>query len=263
MRCLLKETGKIQNMDNLIEEELRAAFGYGEEDLIAEFDQAASQMEESDRVPPEGEFEKIMSRVRELEEEKKKDSKKVVRLKKVGKIGLLVAVLGCVLLGTGIGVSGKRAYEYSLRASEKGNSVWNNTDYLKPEYKVEEAYQEIYDKLGIDVLRLVYIPEGMKFSDLFLGDGYARIEFRCNEKYIYFIQAQYPVENSGGTKTDCEEVKNTYNKLLKKDLLIEKNLLPNKEIEYFTEFAIDKTYYYLVGVISEEEFEKILHKIYY
>ena len=258
----MKETGKNQEIDNLIEEEMRNAFGYGSEKLIADFDAAAEQMDESDCTPPKGEFERIVARVDEIEAEEKKSSKKVVRLRRVGKVGLLVAILGCVLMGTGIGASGKRAYEYELRASNQGKSyVWNNTENLEPIYEVEEAYQKIKDELGVDVLRLVYIPEKIELSNLILGDGYTRMDFTCDENYIYFIQSQYPVENSGNTATDCEKVKTVYNKALKLNLLIKKNSISDNRVEYFTEFTIDKTYYYLIGVISEEEFEDILIKI--
>lgn len=258
----MKETGKNQEIDNLIAEEMRTAFGYGKDHLIEEFDKAAMQMDEADRVPPEGEFEKIAAKVHAFDEEKKKSSKKVVRLKRVGKAGLLVAILGCVVLG--IGASGKRYYEYGIRTSNEGRSeVWNNIGNLEANYELDEAYEKIKETLGLDVLKLMYIPQEMELTKLVLSDGFARMEFAYNKNYIYFVQAQYPVENSGNTETDCEEVKKVYNKVLKTELLIEKNLLPNKEVEYFTEFTINKTYYYLIGVISEEKFEEILKRINY
>ena len=258
----MKETGKNQEIDNLIEEEMRKAFGYGSENLIADFDAAAEQMDESDCTPPKGEVERIVARVDEIEAEEKKSSKKVVRLRRVGKVGLLVAILGCVLMGTGIGASGKRAYEYELRDSNLGNgNVWNNTGNLETEYEVDKAYQEIYDKLGINVLKLLYIPEKMKLTELSFGDGYARMEFTCDNKYIYFIQSQDPVENSGSTASDCKESQSVYNKILKQNLIIKENIISNNKMELSSEFAIDKTYYYIAGVISEKEFEDILEKI--
>ena len=50
----MKESGKNQEIDNLIEEEMRTAFGYGKDSLIAEFDQAAEELDDSDRIPPDG-----------------------------------------------------------------------------------------------------------------------------------------------------------------------------------------------------------------
>ena len=258
----MKETGKNQEIDNLIEEEMRNAFGYGSEDLIADFDAAAEQMDESDCTPPKGEFERIVARVDEIEAEEKKSSKKVVRLRRVGKVGLLVAILGCVLMGTGIGASGKRAYEYELRASNQEKSiVGNNTGNLEAEYKLDEAYDEIKKRLGIDSLQLIRIPEKMKITELIFGEGYARMEFTREDGYIYFVQSQYPYENSSNTISDRKAVKNVFNKGLNKNLEIKENLLINNEVEYSTEFTIDKTYYYLAGVVSEEEFELMLIKI--
>lgn len=258
----MKETGKNQEIDNLIEEEMRNAFGYGSENLIADFDAAAEQMDESDCTPPKGEFERIVARVDEIEAEEKKSSKKVVRLRRVGKVGLLVAILGCVLMGTGIGASGKRAYEYELRASNQGKSnVWNNAENMGAEVDIDEAYIKIKETLGLNALRLIRIPEEMKLTRLLFGEGYARMEFTRNNGYIYFIQSQYPFENSSGTVSDREEVKSVYNNALNKDLVIDKNTLSDKRVEYSSEFSIDNTYYYLTGVVSEEEFELLLKKI--
>ena len=258
----MKETGKNQEIDNLIEEEMRNAFGYGSENLIADFDAAAEQMDESDCTPPKGEFERIVARVDEIEAEEKKSSKKVVRLRRVGKVGLLVAILGCVLMGTGIGASGKRAYEYGLRKSNQVKSnIWNNTDNLESNYEIDDAYLKIKEEVGMDSLKLVYIPIGMNLSTLLLDDGYARMEFIKDDNYVYFIQSQYPVENSGSTISDRDYVKSIYNKALNKDLDINKNVLPNKNIEFSTEFVIDKTYYYLTVVIAESEFEQVIKKL--
>lgn len=260
----MKETGKNQEIDNLIEEEMRNAFGYGSENLIADFDAAAEQMDESDCTPPKGEFEKIVARVDEIEAEEKKSSKKVVRLRRVGKVGLLVAILGCVLMGTGIGASGKRAYEYELRDSNLGNgNVWNNTGNLETGYEVDEAYQKIKENLGIDSLRLIRVPQKMKLTGLELAEGYARMEFTRDGGYIYFVQSQHPVESSGSTISDCEEVGSVFNKWLDRDLKIEKNKLSNNVVEFSSEFVIDKTYYHLTAVVRQEEFEQILKRISY
>lgn len=260
----MKETGKNQEIDNLIAEEMRTAFGYGKDHLIEEFDEAAMQMDETDRIPPEGEFEKIAAKVHAFDEEKKKSSKKVVRLKRVGKVGLLVAILGCVVLGTGIGASGKRYYEYKIKSSMNGRgSNWNNAEYIETEIDVDEAYKKIEAELGMDTIRLIRIPEGMTLENLSIGEGYARMEFTRDQNYVYFLQSQYPVENTGNTISDRVEVKCVYNRSLDKNLTINKNVLPNKTIEYSTEFGIDKSYYYLVGVVSEKEFEQMVKKVNY
>lgn len=257
----MKETGKNQEIDNLIAEEMRTAFGYGKDHLIEEFDEAAMQMDETDRVPPEGEFEKIAAEVHTFDEEKKKSSKKVVRLKRVGKAGLLVAILGCVVLGTGIGASGKRYYEYGIITTARGkDSSWNNVEYVDSEIDIEKAYLEIKEKLGMDSLHLIRIPQGMKLTGLIIGEGYSRMEFTCDDGYAYFVQSQHPVESSGNTISDCEEIKSIYNRGLDKSLAIKKNKLPDR-VEYSSDFVIDKTYYQLTAAIGQEEFEQILKKI--
>ncbi len=56
---------------------------------------------------------------------------------------------------------GKRNYTYvsEVRDGEKTDIVWNNQEnYISDEGKLMEAYDEIKEKLGINVLKINYLP---------------------------------------------------------------------------------------------------------
>ena len=101
-----------QEEDKLIQQKLQEAFGYTDEQLAAQLDQAAAEYAahpELNLTPPKGEFEKILAMAAQDEtQDKKEDDHKVIRLKKVMKPMILVATVGAILLGTGMMASGRR-----------------------------------------------------------------------------------------------------------------------------------------------------------
>lgn len=134
--------------DNFITQKLEEAFGYSDEQLVKEFDEAAAQAAQQPNpklMPPEDEFQKIMERV---EREKRKE-RKTARIKRIWRPLLVAALLGGVVLGSGIGVSGNRELEYGIR--ERGNSdiIFVNVDDIDEQSKLELIYEEMEEKLGI------------------------------------------------------------------------------------------------------------------
>ena len=49
----------------------------------------------------------------------------------------------------------------------------------------EEAYNLIEKELGIQPLKLGYIPSDMYFLDVYIKDGYARLCFTYNDEFVY------------------------------------------------------------------------------
>lgn len=249
-----------QTDDMVITQKLEEAFGYSDQQLFEEFEQAAAQAAEHpdpQLTPPEDEFQKIMARV----EADKAAEKKVLRLKKVMKPLLVAAALGTVVLGTGIGVSGKREFEYWVREKDGGEVVFNNVDGFGEEEKAKSAYEQIGKQLGIEVLELVYLPSGTKYSDLNIVNGVARMEFKYENGFIHFYQILMEKDNSADYISDRTTYKTIYNRYLDKNISIYKNKLEDNLLEFSAQFINDKAYYYLSGVMSEEEFKKVVKNI--
>ena len=96
-----------------------------------------------------------------------------------------------------------------MESGERGRIVWNNQDdYISDVGNLEKAYEQIRDELGIPVLRLNYIPEGMYLSSLDIKDGQVKMEFVYKGNRVYMFEVTYPVTDSGAYYSDCEEYKN-------------------------------------------------------
>lgn len=251
-----------QTDDIFITQKLEEAFGYSDEQLLEEFERAAAQAAEHPDprlTPPEGEFQKIMARV----EEDKKAEKKVLRLKKVMRPLLVAAVLGTVVLGTGIGVSGKREFEYWVRERDEAEIVFNNAEGVSEDKKIEAAYDEIKEKMGIRVAEFLYLPKGTVFNTLSLGKDRARVELTYDNHYIHYCLILKGAESSEGYSSDREIYKEIYNRYLDNNISIYKNELTSGEVEFGAQWMDGNAHYVIEGIIDETEFTKILEKLNY
>lgn len=294
-----READSYQTEDKKIELLLQEAYGYSDEQLLEELEKAeaeaqSAKMEEqtsSLQAPPD-EFETILAKmkergiqpqlekelsdsdplkfaepddkVRSAETEEPERPPEMARphrtSKTVWRVLIAAAIAGSLLLATGIGVGGRRALEYKadVRDGQGSNIAWNNESENVILHNEEEAYQEIEEKLGIPVLKLKYRPEGMKFEQAFIQDGFAIIEFSYKEKIVHVIQAMGTDVNSDNISSDRTEYTSVYNSWLDKDIAIEKGAAAN---EYSAAYKEDKRYYYIEGIMEEDEFIKMIEKM--
>ena len=173
---------------------------------------------------------------------------------------LAAALAGTLLWATGIGVSGRKTLEYKqdVREGKSSDIAWDNEEANYTEVDSEdEAYKIIGEKLGIPVLKLGYRPEGMEFKRLILEENFAFLEFEYNEKKIHLIESSRFNENSDALSSDRKEYIEVENEWLDRKLRIEKNLNTEKELEYSLTLEQDKNFYYLEGIVTEEEFKQV------
>lgn len=258
----MKKSKQNQQLDNLIGQKLAESFGYSDEQLIAEFDRVAAEPEDPENPEPEAPtdtFEKILARM----DAEDKSKRKVIRIERTAKVMILVAALAVAVLSTGVAASGKRGFKYSAREAGVGNEwvVWNNTGNFEVQGSEEGAYQRIGEELGINVLQIMDKPKGMRFKQLEIYRGYARMEFVYEDQYTYLTQTQRSVEHSIGAASDLEEDIKVFNRQLKQDLVIKKNTLENGDIEFSTEFVYEKAGYRLAGIMEEQEFKEMVKKV--
>lgn len=262
----MKKQERNPSEENLIGKKIAEAFGYGDEQLMAEYDRAAAEIADSNHQEPEipeDTFDKIMARL-QIEEEEAVKKRKIIRIERVVKTALLVSVLGAAILSSGVAASGKRSFEFKQKmVDEQGRNVIISNDDTLAEGYVEEAYQKIRDTLGIEVLQLAYVPQEMKFHELEINQGVAKMEFLYNGKSIYFVQSLYSVESVANTISDRGAQEKVHNTILGKDLFIHKNIVNQEKEEFSSTFVHEKAYYSLEGIIEEEEFKMILRKIAY
>ena len=179
--------------DQKISECLREAFGYSDDQLLKQLDQANETFKDVNFTGAEDRLMKrFLARKAELEketasqtptlvpqnesaniqiaeelpkktvtviseaEEKKKNEKKVIRFgkKKVLATAALVAVIAGMLGGTAVG---KKSYFLKVRRNEATISLDNDKN-MPSNSKLEQAYEALESELGLPVLKLGYIP---------------------------------------------------------------------------------------------------------
>ena len=192
--------------------------------------------------------------------------KKRVLFKKKKKVLLLVAAVAVLGAGTTLVAQGKREYglEQYPKEGEKHFIINHNSTYkILNDGKLNDAYEEIEKKLGIEVMILNDIPTEMKFMNLLIDDKHAVLEFTYKGNIIYFKEVKSLEDNeiSGIIASDRKESEQVYNDWLDKDISVEKNLLENGIIEYSARFKMEDSFYYLSGIMQHDEFISIVKSI--
>ena len=259
-----------QEEDKLIQQKLQEAFGYTDEQLAAQLDQAAAEYAahpELNLTPPKGEFEKILAMAAQDEkqetQDKKEDGHKVIRLKKVMKPMILVATVGAILLGTGMMASGRRYYRFWGENRGKGEIVFNNVEVVDGDDSLDHAYKMVEEQTGIAIPQLFYIPEDLIYEQTVIEDGVVRLEFSYKDGYLYYQQISKENANSTGYNSDRNPYKTVHNRYLNKDIAVYKNAIDDSKSEFGAYYIEGNAIYYIVGLMDETDFETIIKNISY
>lgn len=248
------------NQNIIMQRKLEKICGLSDEQILREFEKAQKNTCPLPiKPPPADEFERICRRV-EAERRKMLTAPQRVKWKRVAAVGLLAAAL----TGSGCFVAlGKKSYFY--REREAGGGVVLNNDSNKVSEGDEElAYQKIEQILEQKPIRFGYRPYKMKFSEIVIEDGMAKLRFVLGKQNIYMIQSKYETEVSYQYRSDLVQQENTvFNKWIGRDLKIYSEVLSNGEMRYETTFIDDGVYYRFTADIDEEEFIKIIENLTY
>lgn len=176
----------------------------------------------------------------------------------------VAAGIAIFTLRPGIDVMGKRNYTYvsEVRDGEKTDIVWNNQEnYISDEGKLMEAYDEIKEKLGINVLKINYLPSNVILSKVSIDAGQARLTFSYKNNYIYVLEVLYSKNNSGSRFSDGESYIMVFNEWLNRDISVQKVEQGNDQYEYSSYLEVDNAYYYIHGAMDEHEFINIIENL--
>ena len=269
-----------KNEDQKISRCLQEAFGYTDEQLLKQLDQANETLKDvtfdgaEDRImkkimarkaefekqtsAPEPETERNITLVKADTEDRK--GKKIVRFgkKKVLATVALVAVIAGMLGGTAVGKK-----NYFLRRTEtiSPRYILDNDKNKMDISKTEGAYQKIKDKLEIPVLKMRYYPQGFDFVGMDITAGKAKMQFLYRDKIISFIQEEKEKSASMALEADRMYEKKIYNEWLGCDIEYHENILSEEESEFEMLFIKNNIYYYMIGTLPEEEFKNILKNL--
>ena len=285
--------------DQKISECLREAFGYSDDQLLKQLDQANETFKDVNFTGAEDRLMKrFLARKAELEEEnasqtptlvlqnesaniqiaeelprktvtviseaeeKKKNEKRVIRFgkKKVLATAALVAVIAGMLGGTAIG---KRSHFF--RHSEKiSNTIVVDNDNNKAEdSKLENAYTDIADKFEDATLKLKYYPQNMHYESHQIYKDEAQINFIYGDKTFTVYMIKNDESTSVNFESDRKNKKIIFNKWLNKDIVYAENVLEDQKTEYEAMIIVNNVVYYIIGTMPESEFEEILKNLIY
>lgn len=277
--------------DQKISECLREAFGYSDDQLLKQLDQANETFKDVNFTGAEDRLMKrFLARKAELEketasqtptlvpqnesaniqiaeelpkktvtviseaEEKKKNEKKVIRFgkKKVLATAALVAVIAGMLGGTAIG---KKSYFF--RKSENSLEIFLDNDKNKSgSSRWETTYDLIKNQQDIPLLSLGYIPDNMVVDGYDVYEDGAEIRFIYQGKFIYFTQRKKEMTSSAGTKSDRKIKESIENKCLNEKIGYYVNDLDDGTQECSAIITINNYYYIFMVVFKRKNLEK-------
>ncbi|MCI7263511.1 MAG: DUF4367 domain-containing protein [Clostridiaceae bacterium] len=277
------------DLDRLV----RQAFGVDEDQLMHDFLLAQTEIRE-DQIPPEPEdgFDQLIKKMEERGIRPKYVNAKLAglhlapssdtsqgektsgeitavhnhkprRLKTIIKVALIAAVLMAMVLGMGMTARARKRYTYNVTERELSgvDIIYNKGNITTQEDILSDAYRKIQEELGIDVLKLSYIPKDMFLEKVSINNTRAKMVFEYKGNYFYVIQ-QIRLNGSSFNKlSDRKTYKKIYNDWLKKDLMIEKNETETGENEFQIQIIEKDAYYSVEGIIEDMEFQEIAKNI--
>ena len=284
--------------DQKISECLREAFGYSDDQLLKQLDQANETFKDVNFTGAEDRLMKrFLARKAELEketasqtptlvpqnesaniqiaeelpkktvtviseaEEKKKNEKKVIRFgkKKVLATAALVAVIAGMLGGTGVG---KKSYFFRRFTNSEPVIYMDNDKNKKQNSQLETAYTEIKSKLKVPLLKLNYCPENMHFEKYIVYDeSEVELIFSYGTNIVRILQMQNNESASANMDSDRQKKDTVYNKWIKKDIDYSSNISEDGQTEYETVLFEKGGIYYLFGTMPEEEYKMTLENL--
>ncbi len=209
-------------------------------------------------------------KIMEREAREERDGK-IIRKKK--RIRMFIGLAAALVMAMGVGVTSMGGPERVIRMMKKmvGDREVvqydsNENNLTSVEESEENAYQEIADKYGMEPVRIVTQLEGFKFENFQFDETLQTAEL-CysykNEKFIYFINTSYRDASWG---VDIEDkIIDRYSKEVKgcsisiKEYDVDKINIP----QYSANFKYRGIEYFLVGMMSREEFEGILNNLFF
>ena len=282
--------------DNLIDEVIRAAYGFSDEQLQAELDEAKLHPDTFPELKiPEDEFETILRKMQErgikphmseggrntdtavpiaahmdngdigtsLPHRTADSRRKKITFHRMRKVLLVAAVLAVAGVGFSMNAVGKSATKYHVVNGEKNNIKLNNVKEIDDFKDITEAYAKIEKVLDIPALKLGYMPSDMEFDSLIVSEKYGIIRFTYYEQYLRVYQLGVGVEEHGLEGEDNQQrIADKYNPWLNKDIEVYEEISENGDKRYNANIKMNTASYYISGVLDKNEFLKIIEGLY-
>lgn len=154
----------------------------------------------------------------------------------------------------------------SIEGREVDKITSGDDNYTSVKAKEEDAYQQVKDTFGSDVVRLVPCIEGLRFKTSVIDNEIqtAEMYYSLNKKNIsYFINASY-ADTSWGVDIEDELVSSWTENIKGCNIDIKEYVVEDLNASKYTAiFEYKGLEYYLCGSLKKEEIEEILNNLYF
>lgn len=203
------------------------------------------------------------------------EEKKIYTIRrKKRNIRRIVALAAVLILVMAVGMTSFGGPERMLqfvKSSVGGRQVSkvNSSDKNKEikEEDEEKAYELIAKEFGIQPVKLMWRPKGMKFKKMIMDTDIqvAELNYTYNGKKVAFvISASYGEVSWGYDNEDTVIDSYIYDKIPNVNMKIKEYETPREGANGFVaEFSHNKLYYCLSGSMAKEEMEKIIENLYF
>lgn len=264
--------------DKLIDEVIRMSYGFSEEQIRAEMEDALAHPDNSPELKaPDDEFQQILQKMKErgitprISEDGDKDEghpavergRTRLSSRRFRRLLLAAAVLGVIGIGFSLNAVGKSATKYQVINGEKNNIVWGNVKVWDGIDNVEEAYEQIEEELKILPLKMGYIPKEMVFEDLLLSESYGVMSFKYQAKSLWIYDHKIKNEVNGIQGSDREKsLDSVYNPWLNEKIEVYQEDSETGSFRYSVTIKTDDASYIVTGDIDKNEFLKVVEGLY-
>ena len=211
---------------------------------------------------------------REMLKNQSEEKKIYTMRRKKRNIRRIVALAAVLILVMAVGMTSFGGPERMLQlvkssVGDRQVSKVNSSDKNKEikEEDEEKAYELIAKEFGIQPVKLMWRPKGMKFKKMIMDTDIqvAELNYTYNGKKVAFvISASYGEVSWGYDNEDTVIDSYIYDKIPNVNMKIKEYETPREGANGFVaEFSHNKLYYCLSGSMAKEEMEKIIENLYF
>ena len=200
-------------------------------------------------------------------QDQKKQKRKIPKKKKT--LLLLAATLVLVLAFGMTGMGGKNPFTIMFgKMFPEEERTYVETEEINPmtELSEEDAYAQVKEEFGEDIVRMIYKPYGMEFDRIIMEKENQKASFYylfLEKMFHYQVKFNY-VDNSLGWGIEDQLIEEYRITLPKTEVTVHQYFIKDtKEEMYAAQFTYKNAQYLLTGVMEKEEFEKILKNLYF
>ena len=247
-----------------VDQVVQKLYGCSDEQLLKELEEAKKNPPPVDFEVYPDEFNRIWEDIQAERQESQKGKRGKVR-RFSWRRAAAIAVAACLMTGSACLVAwGTKTYFYRERSRGgiKGDIVFNNDLAIQEVNGEEEAYEVIEKELGIKPVKLGYMPNGMILSDLSIVKGTAILKFQHQSNLLYLACISNDEETSLNYQSDAQVYKRVRNAWLGEEVGIRREITKDGVIKYEAQLVDQNVVYEVVGELPEEEFLKIVERLY-